>query len=154
MGKKVAIGMGNYLMQDDGIGPKVIEQICLRKLDQDFEAEDIATDGLRLFRHFNYETEKIVIVDSAFMGQEPGAVMVFSPDQIQTKTQRKCQPISTHEGDILNLINLGKMLQLPIPKIKIVAVEPEQIEIGDELSARLKSKMEEVIQQVVQELSF
>jgi len=152
MGKKVAIGIGNYLMQDDGIGPKVIEQICLRKLDQDFEAEDIATDGLRLFRHFNYETEKIVIVDSAFMGQEPGAVMVFSPDQIQT--QRKCQPISTHEGDILNLINLGKMLHLPIPKIKIVAVEPEQIDIGDELSARLKSKMDEVIQHVVQELSL
>ena len=153
MGKKVAIGIGNYLMQDDGIGPKVIEQICLRKLDLDFEAEDIATDGLRLFRHFNYETEKIVIVDSAFMGKEPGEVMVFSPDQVQTHL-RKCQPISTHEGDILNLINLGKMLQLPIPKIKIVAVEPEQIEIGDELSARLKSKMDEVIQHVVQELSF
>ena len=162
MGKKVAIGIGNYLMQDDGIGPKVIEQICLRKLDQDFEAEDIAMDGLRLFRHFNYETEKIVIVDSAFMGQKPGAVMVFSPDQIQTRIQtqthtqtlRKCQPISTHEGDILNLINLGKMLHLPIPKIKIVAVEPEQIDIGDELSARLKSKIDEVIQHVVQELSF
>ncbi len=152
MGKKVAIGIGNYLMQDDGIGPKVIEQICLRKLDQDFEAEDIATDGLRLFRHFNYETEKIVIIDSAFMGQKPGAVMVFSPDQIQTT--KTCQPISTHEGDILNLINLGKMLHLPIPKIKIVAVEPEQVDTGDELSTRLKGKMDELIQHVVQELSI
>jgi len=151
MGKKIAIGIGNYLMQDDGIGPKVMEQICLRELDQDFEAEDIATDALRLFRHFNDETEKIVIVDSAFMGQEPGTVMVFSPDQIQTRN--KYQPISTHEGDILNLINLGKMLNLPIPKIKIVAVEPEQVDAGDELSARLKGKMDEVIQEVIRELS-
>ncbi|MCL6583704.1 MAG: hydrogenase maturation protease [bacterium] len=152
MGKKIAIGIGNYLMQDDGVGPKVIEQICLRELDQDFEAEDISTDGLRLFRHFNYETEKIVIIDSAFMGQEPGTVMVFSPDQLQTQ-KKNCQPISTHEGDILNLINLGKMLNLPIPEIKIVAVEPQKVDPGDELSPCLKEKMDEVIRQVVQELS-
>ncbi|MEW5804462.1 MAG: hydrogenase maturation protease [bacterium] len=151
MGKKIAIGMGNYLMQDDGIGPKVIEQICLRELDQNFETEDIATDGLRLFKHFNNETEKIVIIDSAYMGQEPGTVIVFSPDQVQTAKTN--QPISTHEGDILNLINLGKMLNLPIPEIRIVAIEPDQVDAGDELSIRLRGKVDEVIQHVIRELS-
>ncbi len=148
MGKKVVIGIGNYLRQDDGLGPKVVEQMSLRELDKNLEIEDIATDGLRLLKHFNYETEKIVIIDSAFMGQKPGTIMIFSPSDVET--QKTDHIISSHEGDILNLINLGQTLKLPIPEIKIVAVEPSQMDFGLELSEHLRHRIDDIIQQVIE----
>jgi len=151
MGRKVAIGIGNYLRRDDGIGPKVIEQISLRELNKNFEIEDIATDGLRLFKYFHQAVEKIVIIDSAFMGRKPGTVMVFSPDQVLTR--KTFQHISLHEGDLLNLINLARKLCLPIPEIKIIAIEPDQVNEGIMLSDCIQSKVDEVINHILHELS-
>ena len=151
MGKKVAIGIGNYFQQDDGIGPRVIEEIGLRNLNIGFDIEDIATDGLKLFKHFTPETEKIVIIDSAYMGQKPGTIMLFSPHAVSShKTMTK---ISSHEGDVLNLINLGKKLNLTIPEIKILAIEPDQVGEGNILSSRLEKKIDKLIELVMEEMT-
>ena len=146
MGKKIAVGMGNHLTKKNGIGPKIIEQICLRKLNKDFETEDIATNGLRLFKYFNLETEKIVIIDSALRKKKSHKVLTFSPNQsLNQKTHRH---MSVHEEDILKIINLGKKLLYPIPEIKIVVVEPEQAGY-----TYTHNKMDEVIKQIMKELS-
>lgn len=144
MGKKIAVGMGNHLIKNDEVRRRIIEQ--MQKLNKDFETEGIAENGLRLFKYFNLETEKIVIIDSAIKRKKTAKVMVYSPDQVLAQKTRR--HISTHEIDILKTINLGKKLLFPIPEIKIVVVEPDQAD-----NAYTQNKMEEVIKQIIEELS-
>jgi len=148
MGKKIAVGMGEHLLKDNGIRPKIMEQICLRKMNKHFEFEDIPTNGLHLFKYFNLETEKIVVIDSAAKSEKFGPVPAFSPDQVLP--QPPPRHMSAHEGDILKIIELGKKLLYPIPEIKIVVLEPDQA--GDTY-INTQHKTDKVIDQIIKELS-
>jgi hydrogenase maturation protease len=84
---KYILGLGNYAKNDDGIGLRIIEYIVDNNLDDGFEAVEIGNDGLNLLTYFNESTEKILIVDCALMGKEPGDSLVFNYEDIKTKKE-------------------------------------------------------------------
>ena len=136
---KYIIGLGNYAKNDDGIGLRIIEYIVENNLDNGFDAIEIGNDGISLLTYFNDSTEKILIVDCALMGKTPGDYLVFPYDSIETK--KEVGHISTHEGDIVKLVELGVELEYPIPEIMILAIEPESLEMDMKLSECLESKI-------------
>ena len=140
MGKKIAVGIGEHLLKDYGIS--------LRELNKDFECEDIPANGLHLFKYFNLETEKIVVIDSAVKNEKPDQGPNFS--QKQTLPQKSHRHMSAHEKDILKIIDLGKKLLYPIPEIKIVVLEPDQKGSG---RAHTQLKKNKIIKQIIKELS-
>ena len=77
------------------------------------------------------------------MGKTPGDYLVFPYDNIKTK--KKVGNISTHEGDIVKLVELAKELEYPIPEIYILAIEPESLEMDMILSDCLESKLENYV---------
>ena len=103
-----------------------------------------------LLTYFNDDTEKIVVVDAAKMGKNPGDYLIFSPENVNTK---KVVPhISTHEGDILKLINMAKELKLSIPKIKILAIQPKSMAPEMGLSDVLQSRFMEYVDMAIKEV--
>jgi hydrogenase maturation protease len=133
------LGFGNYSAGDDGIGLHIIEYIIEHHLDQGFQAVGIGNDGMQLLTYFTPETERIVMVDAAYIDKQPGEYLIIDPSQVET--QKIVSKITTHEGDVLKLIELGKQLGYPIPAIRIVAIQPESVVMGMELSHMLSTKL-------------
>jgi hydrogenase maturation protease len=136
------IGIGNYWMYDDSIGLHIIEHIAENDLLKNFdqvEAIDLSANVLNLFSYLSETTEKIIIVDTARVGKAPGEYVFFSPDDVVT--QKKLQNFSTHEGDILKVLELAKGTHYKIPEIEFMGIEPELIKPDCGLSETLKSKI-------------
>ncbi|MHC4873877.1 MAG: hydrogenase maturation protease [Planctomycetota bacterium] len=143
--ERYIIGLGNYAKQDDGVGLRIIEQIIDNNLDDGFTAIEARNDGLSILNYFTDET-----VDCALVGLEPGHYMIF--DIEDATSQKQVEGISTHEGDIMKIAEMGKKLGYTVPPIKVLAVQPDKLEMEMELSDTLNARLSEYVDAAVQEI--
>ena len=110
MSKKdiIVLGLGNPLMADEGIGTVIAEKLeAYQEQYPDVEFMDAGTGGMQLL-HYIAGRKKAVIVDCAFMGEQPGSIKRFTVDEVTTV--KKLAHLSLHEVDILRVIELSKQL--------------------------------------------
>lgn len=138
-------------MADDGIGIRLVEEIEKRGICRDFSAVELADDGLKLLDYFTTETKKILLIDCIKSDLAPGEYFFFSPEDVESR--KYLARMSTHEGDILKVIELGKALGYPIPPMRVLAITPECIEPKMELSETLAKRFEEYLQVAVKEIT-
>jgi hydrogenase maturation protease len=133
------VGFGNYTAYDDSIGLRIIEYIAERGLEHGFRALDLSTNSLNLVSYLDPDTKAILIVDSARMGMAPGETRFFTPRDVES--QKQPGHLSTHEGDVLKVLELARAMQYPTPPIVIMGIEPESVrgEIG--LSKTLQERL-------------
>jgi len=144
---RYVLGLGNYAMGDDSIGLRIVEAIADQGLEDGFEAVEVGNDGMQVLTYFDESTERIVIVDAVDFGGAPGDVTIFSPDEVET--HKVTGNISTHEGDILKLVELAKQIDQYIPPIRIVAIQPEVMSVDSGLSDRLAGRFDDYVQAVL-----
>ncbi len=137
------IGFGNYTASDDSIGVRLVEAIAERGLDAGFRALDLATNSLNLLAYLQPDTEAVLIVDSARMGEPPGTVRFFAPADVHGRTPQG--GLSTHEGDVLQVLQLAASLGYPVPRILVMGIEPASVEPGIALSPALADRFEEYL---------
>jgi len=133
------VGFGNYTSYDDSIGLRIVEYIAERGLEQGFQALDLSTNSLNLVSYLKADTEAILIVDVARMGMAPGQVRFFTPEEVGSR--KEPGRLSTHEGDVLKVLELARAMGYPTPPIAIMGIEPERVtsEIG--LSKTLEEQL-------------
>ncbi len=147
---RYVLGLGNFAMGDDSIGLRIIEHIADNGLEDGFEAVEIGNNGMNVLTYFEPDTEKIVVVDAADVGKAPGEAVCFSPDEVDS--QKIVGNISTHEGDILKLIELARQIDQHIPPIRIVAIQPKTMAMQDALSPELQSHFDAYVDTVIREV--
>jgi hydrogenase maturation protease len=143
MKRRYLIGVGNETMADDGIGPRIADALAAGAREHGFEVVVIGHDTLGILSYFDQDCERIVFVDCVRMGKAPGDWAVFGPEEVET--QKQVGRMTTHEGDLLRVIELARQMALPVPPITIVGIEPETIEQGLELSAALTARFDEYL---------
>jgi hydrogenase maturation protease len=148
---RYVLGLGNYAMGDDSIGLRIVEHLEDNDLTNGFEAVEIGNNGLNVLTYFEDETERIVVVDAADFGATPGEWTCFSPDEVES--HKVVGNISTHEGDILKLIELARQIDQPIPPIRVVAIQPANMSMADDLSPELESNFTQYVDAVLQEIA-
>ena len=142
----VIVGVGNLLMKDEGVGIHVIKHLQEINMPPDIELIDggTAPDLIAYIR----AGDKLIIVDSAQAGGEPGAIYRFLPEDLATDTGTLA---SAHElGVELNLKLMSLMGNEP-REIAIIGVEPKEIDWGTELTEELQNKLPEIIDAVLKE---
>lgn len=150
MNDVVVVGLGNLLMSDEGIGVAIIEQ--LRARDEEFPGVDLldaGTSGASML-HLIAGRRKAVIVDCACLGEAPGTLRRFTPDQV--RTQKELSGLSLHEADALGVIELSRRLGECPGEVVIFGIQPERVEPGATLSSLLQSRLDEYTERVAQEL--
>jgi hydrogenase maturation protease len=148
---KLVIGIGAYAMGDDSIGLRLAEAIAGRSLDKGFEVASNSHDSLQLLSYFSEDTEKVLLIDCMRSGGKPGDFVVFSPEEVES--QKALGRITTHEGDVVKVLQLGRDLGLPLPRIRILGIEPESTEQSLELSKTLESRFEEYLATAVRTIT-
>ncbi len=149
--ERYVIGLGQYLRSDDGVGLRVIDTLIERGLDNGFKAVSLGGDGLSALAYFTEKIERIVFVDCALMDLAPGEYRVFSPDKAVSR--KALGRVSTHESDILKLIELARQVCETIPDIRILAIQPQSLEAGTCLSKPLSDMLETYVQTALAEIN-
>jgi hydrogenase maturation protease len=143
------ICLGNPLMRDEGIGIRLASELSAHlAVNPDVEVLDLGTGGLSVI-HAIAGREKIIFVDCAVMGQEPGTMFRFTPEQVRSKKLRI--RYSLHEGDLLNTLKLSRQLGKCPDNIVIFGIEPKEVLQGEGLSSELHNNIQQYVQTILEE---
>ena len=151
----IVIGLGNPLMGDEGIGVAIIEKMAQLASEgklpgEDIEYHDGGTGGMNLL-HKIAGRKKAVIIDCALMGELPGTIRRFTPEQVQTV--KKLAHLSLHEVDILKVIELSRQLGECPDEVVFFGIEPQAIEEKMHLSKVLQERIDSYIREIARELA-
>jgi hydrogenase maturation protease len=145
------VGVGNYMAGDDAVGPRVVEHVVANGLDRDFVAVDLSTDALSLVAYLNADTEAVVVVDAAHVGASPGDFRFFSPHEVET--QKELTGLTTHEGDVLKVLELAREAGYSMPPFAIMGIEPCEMGNGMTLSECLAERVPAYAAAAIEHLS-
>jgi hydrogenase maturation protease len=128
-------------MGDDSIGLRVVEYLESCGMVRGFEAAEAGNNGMQVLTYFREDVEKLVIVDCARVGLKPGEFAWLAPADVQSR--KLTGRLSTHEGDIVKLLEFAAALELPLPPVRIMAIQPHSVEPGMALSPALEERLAE-----------
>ena len=141
------VGLGNYTAFDDSIGVRVVEHVVAEGLEDGFRAIDLGANSLNLVAYLDPATTAILLVDSARMGLPPGQFRCFRPDEVVS--DKEVRGLSTHEGDVLRVVELARQTGQHIPPLAFFGIEPavikNEIGLSDPLVAGLATYVREAI---------
>ncbi|MBU0529291.1 hydrogenase maturation protease [bacterium] len=144
--KLKVIAVGNDLYGDDGIGNAVLRVLEQMPEMKEVELIDGATDALGLIDHFS-DTDHVIIVDAAHMGEKPGTVKVFSKEEV--KLQIEMDHLSVHGISLAETFDIAQAVDSLPEKITIIGIEPQNIGISQNLSAVVMQSIPEVVSNII-----
>ncbi len=136
------IAVGNPAYGDDGIGAAVLDVLRAGDLGADVELIDIRTDALAMIDHFTPDA-KHVIIDAANMGETPGRVVRFTPDEARLRIN--WDHLSMHGFGLAETFALAEQIDEMPQDVVIIGVEPEVVELDRGLSAAVEAAIPEVV---------
>jgi hydrogenase maturation protease len=93
----LVIGLGNPLRGDDGVGPRLVEELNHRGLPGEVTALDGGAGGLDLLQVLE-GWQRVVVVDAADVGREPGQFVRFTLHQ--AGLAQAADPFSLHSAGL------------------------------------------------------
>jgi len=138
------IGIGNPLRRDDGIGIILLEKLIERKdeLPDGIEFIDGGTGGMNLL-HLLAHFDIAIILDAVNFDGHHGESRLFRLDEIHS--QKISLGISTHESDLLKVIQLSKELEECPDELFIFGIQPKDTSFGSGLSSELQHNIESLL---------
>ena len=144
----LVLGVGNILLGDEGIGVHVVRELEKEKLPGNVELMDAGT-ALFSIVHLLKKRKKVIVIDAAKGGEEPGTIYRILSSQIENEHSKI---LSMHEMGLREcLVTLEQ--EGVFQDIVIIGVEPDLIDWGVQLSSRLQQKLPEIIRAVLSEIS-
>jgi hydrogenase maturation protease len=121
--KTIIIGLGNTLLCDDGVGIYVAKE-CRKMLDcKDVTILEGGMDGITLLALLT-EYDRAIIIDAVQTGEhKAGHIYRIDPAVLN----EALYPDMTHGIDLITALDLGRKLDLTMPRIIIFAIEASDI---------------------------
>lgn len=145
----VVIGVGNLLLKDEGIGIHAVQALQELDLPPDVQLVDGGTSPDLIA--YTRAGDKLIIVDAARAGGEPGAIYRFKPGDL---AEEKAALTSVHEIGVVENLNLMSLTGDKPGEIVIIGIEPKEIEFGTELSTELQQKVPQIVNAVLKEIGL
>lgn len=138
--KTIILGLGNVLLNDEGIGVRTAEVLAKMKWPGDVEILDGGTGGfvlLSLFQTF----KNMIIIDASLTNDPIGTVKVTEP----RFSKDFPKSLSTHELGLKDMIESAHLLE-KVPRIFLitVSINPQQ-DMDMKLSSEIEEKIPEII---------
>jgi hydrogenase maturation protease len=146
--KIVVIGVGNLLMKDEGIGIHAVRALQEISLPTDVELIDGGT--LPDLISYTRVGDKIIIIDAARAGGEPGAVYRYRPKDLAVG---KGTLTSAHELGVVENLKLMELTGNEPRETVIIGIEPKEIDWGTELSPELQKRLPDIVKAVLREIN-
>lgn len=142
-------GAGSRMMRDERAGIAVIEELATRPLPQGVAVRETGTDGYGLVNDLE-DTDVAIIVDCADMGLAPGSVRAFAPEEVESTVRDR--RMSLHSVNLLGVVQLAQQLGHRA-RVRIVGIQPQAVELGDELSEPVAAAIPRAVALVEREVA-
>jgi hydrogenase maturation protease len=137
--KIVIMGVGNWLMTDDGVGVHAA-QLLAKDPPPGTEVIDAGTDALSALPYFE-QADRMLIIDAVCSGSSPGTIRQLGEHDLAA---HRGLP-SIHAVNLLfcrRLMSPGSLW----PEIRILGVEPDILDYGMDLSPLVADALPRVTQ--------
>jgi len=149
--KTLILGVGNYILSDDGLSVHVLERLQADNLIPDeIQMIDGGTCGLDLLQYLEGVSNLIIIDAIKTRDGIPGSIVRLDRDQIPAYLSLK---ISPHDIGLPDLLATAKLRDLYPEKIVIFGIQPASLELGVELSPEVASKVDALIELIQKEVN-
>jgi len=136
------MGIGNTLLQDDGIGVHITESLradsasATDSPETAFEFIDGGTIGLSLLPDIE-DAEAVIVVDASELGDRPGTLRVFRDDEIDRQLSGKRRTV--HEVALADLFGAAAIRGRSPARRALVAIQPASTDLGLEPTPDVKA---------------
>lgn len=139
----LVLGIGNYLMGDEGVGVHFINRIDKSQFPEDISFIDGGTGGFTLIPYIENH-QKVIIVDATMDDKEEGTITLLKPrfsDDFPIS-------LSGHNFGLKDMVEILSMLdtmpEIYLYTITILKMEP--------MSMKLSPKVDDAIQEVTRQI--
>ncbi len=147
--KVTLIGLGNLLLQDEGVGIHAIRAIeAGYQADPGLEIVDGGTSGLDLLPYIEGR-DRVLFVDAVNFRQEPGYIGVLENQEVPTLFATKS---SLHHMGLMDVLAAAQLLDIAPQEVCLIGIQPHTIETGLELSDLLQAKLPELLARIIARL--
>lgn len=113
--KILVLGIGNVILQDDGVGPAIVRELSRLDLPPEVFLKTTGLSGFPLLDIITgYHT--LIIIDAVKNDKNPGKI-TWQPART---FQQRTGAINEHTMDIFRMLELGQQLELQIPSQVLV----------------------------------
>lgn len=149
-GEILVIGMGNVLMQDEGIGVRAVEELQQRyRIPQGVEVIDGGTTGMELFEPMR-GAQSLIIADAVNTGDPAGTLVRIANEEIPAFFQTKLSNHQLGVSDLLALLTLkGEMPE----QVIIIGMVPHSLENRLGLTPEAEAGLEGMLQMLTHQLA-
>lgn len=147
------MGIGNYLMGDEGVGVHVAQRLTREALPEGVDVLDGGTGGFFLMEYFeNYPV--VILIDATLDDRPTGTIRVIEP-RFAADFPRA---MSTHDIGLRDLVEglaiLGKMPKIYLFAVSIEMIQSQQIELSPELERVMPELLEQVKKMAIKALRY
>jgi hydrogenase maturation protease len=143
------LGVGNILLQDEGLGVRAVEQLSARfEVPENVRLVDGGALGLNLLPLIE-ETDSLLIIDALASGQTPGTLVRLEGDAIAGALALK---MSMHQVGMRELLGVSNLRQTLPSRLVLWGMEPASMDWGVELTPPVAAKLEALVEAVAEEL--
>ena len=142
--KILILGIGNYLMGDEGVGVHVAKRLQKENLPPDVDVLDGGTGGFHLLSYFEgYDT--LILIDATLDNNPNGTIRLIKPRFAQDFPKA----MSTHDIGLKDMVSalqlMGKMPTIHLFVVSIESLQQQGIELTEEVENAIPSLIGRVI---------
>lgn len=145
----LVLGIGNPLLEDEGVGPRAIEELARRyRFSPAIDLLEGGTAGFSLLPRI-LEAERLLVLDAIQAGEPPGSLLVLDGSSLPPAYGKKLSPHQIGLGDVLAVARLYDG-----PKeVAVLGVEPESLNLQIGLSPKVAEALEKLIEAAIDQLA-
>jgi hydrogenase maturation protease len=146
-GDVLAMGVGNYLMGDEGIGVHIVQKMEKMNLPDHLDVLDGGTGGFLLMNYFD-EYPYVIFVDATMDGKPVGTISVTEPRFASDFPNA----LSVHDVGLKDMIEAVYLME-HVPKMFLITISINEIRpMTLELDPKVEASIPEAIN-TIQELA-
>ena len=141
--KTLVLGIGNPLMQDDGVGVYAVQRLKAGRAGcPGVEFLDGGTLGFTLIGEIE-SASSLIVIDAAQIDSAPGTVKEFLGEEMDVLLGRQ-KNSSVHDVALIDLMSIALLSdRLPVRRA-LIGVQPGAVEWGMELTQAVKDALPRV----------
>jgi hydrogenase maturation protease len=144
----LVLGLGNTRLTDDGVGVWVVRHLAHNpETPPGLLALDAGAFGFRFLSKLK-RAQAVLIVDVAEIGAPAGATCLLEREALAMHMERGGR-ISAHNSGLAELLDLVRLKGYRPKRFALLAVQPDSVDWGEDLSGPVSESLPTVCEQVV-----
>jgi hydrogenase maturation protease len=147
--KTVVLGIGNLIMQDEGVGVRVVEALERdHELPEGVTVLDGGTSSMEMLDELSH-LDRLIVVDAINAGKPPGTLLRLEGDEVPSFFRTRLSP---HQIGLPDVLASLEFMGAEPKEMVILGVQPQAMDLGMELTPVVAARVPELVDQVLAEL--